>query len=779
MTKLVFANGNAYSDDGTSGHDMRTGGFRDNLMPMIADIMGEAGDKLAAAAAQAVLATQQASLAQASAATAVTAPGTVASSETQLTIGIDVQNLMVEPHKSIAIGAWYVIACTATPQIQMAGPVKAYNEATGALQIGTTVSKGNGTFSAWTVSLSAPIPSLSSFVSSIPPGYNITSSDQGNVLKYTAAVPGTLTAASVVALGSGFSGWIRATRSSLTLDPFSSELVNGAASFVIRPGELWYYSVTNGAFTLELVEASATAAVLQINTNQVLGAASARILNFTPTVPNLSVTMADATTEPVGSQVRVVQNSGLVDLTLRNAAGALLATVQPGGIANLALSDNSTANGNWKPWGQGLSPLAWPRVNSSVGGAAVTTKAVLKLSPTLAVFITQGPANVFATAYDLSTDNLGLPTSLGNLGAFVNAQVITANSAMICGAGPVNSIVAFTVSGVLVSPGAPANASPVGSPAGCLVLSPTQAVVWSGTSNTLPVLGLTITGNALAIGNVTTNALGTNASVTFVPAMAIAVSATVAMFPAQDTNGAARVGIVSFSGTAQPTFIAWTALTTTSNFNGISNLLASPAGVANEWWYLDNTLAPTQLRKVSWNGSAFAVSSVATATATFAAVGTITKYGTSVLLTPTTTAGNFFDVYKADAGGFTKLTDAAASSLNAQGSVGGGLNFNYLAIGTAGVTAFDLVNKVPRALMPFAGAAAVFSNGSKDYLVGLQPGAIGAAVDNSSTAAAPSIPASFAIPNIGSLVSANMAQVFGNKAVMLNASGYMSVMEMA
>lgn len=48
MTNIV-ANGNAYSDDGSSSRDMQGGGFRQWLLPMLGDVMQQAGDGSSAA----------------------------------------------------------------------------------------------------------------------------------------------------------------------------------------------------------------------------------------------------------------------------------------------------------------------------------------------------------------------------------------------------------------------------------------------------------------------------------------------------------------------------------------------------------------------------------------------------------------------------------------------------------------------------------------------------------------------------------------------------------
>ncbi|WP_395454794.1 hypothetical protein ACHMW5_13765 [Azospirillum melinis] len=81
MTSVTFPNGNSYSDDGTTANDMRNGGFRTSLLPMISDTIVVSNSAVAAAAsavpaattasAAATTATTQAAIATAAANTAV------------------------------------------------------------------------------------------------------------------------------------------------------------------------------------------------------------------------------------------------------------------------------------------------------------------------------------------------------------------------------------------------------------------------------------------------------------------------------------------------------------------------------------------------------------------------------------------------------------------------------------------------------------------------------------------------------------------------------------
>lgn len=89
--------------------------------------------------------------------TAINAPGTSATSTTNLTIGAGGKSLTVQSGKSIVVGMSVKIAVTIDPVNWMHGDVVSYDSATGALVVNVTATNGAGTAAAWTVSLSGPI----------------------------------------------------------------------------------------------------------------------------------------------------------------------------------------------------------------------------------------------------------------------------------------------------------------------------------------------------------------------------------------------------------------------------------------------------------------------------------------------------------------------------------------------------------------------------------------------------------------------------------------------
>lgn len=157
----VTVNGNKYSDDGSTPRDMNNGGFRQQLLPMISDTMIDTSGKVAAAAHQAELAQAAADAAAVSASTAVSGPGSNATSTTSLTVAMGIQSLAIQPGKTLSPGMPCTIASTASPRNWMNGSIDSYNSATGALQVYVTnigvVTPGvYPTLSAWLISLSGP-----------------------------------------------------------------------------------------------------------------------------------------------------------------------------------------------------------------------------------------------------------------------------------------------------------------------------------------------------------------------------------------------------------------------------------------------------------------------------------------------------------------------------------------------------------------------------------------------------------------------------------------------
>lgn len=116
-----------------------------------------AGSAAAAwASAGNALASEQAAAVSANA--ALNAPGTTGTSVSALSVGAGSKSLTIQAGKVIVPGMTLVIARTAMPaSVRMSGVVTAYNAVTGLLDVSVDGFTGSGSFSDWTVSLSAAV----------------------------------------------------------------------------------------------------------------------------------------------------------------------------------------------------------------------------------------------------------------------------------------------------------------------------------------------------------------------------------------------------------------------------------------------------------------------------------------------------------------------------------------------------------------------------------------------------------------------------------------------
>lgn len=142
----VGGDGSTVTDDDNASTGLANGGFRTRLLPMFTNVVNIALNALASATAAA-----------ASALTAVNAPGTSATSTTSVAVGTGSKTLVIQTGKNIVVGMAVMVAETAAPATNwMHGFVTAYNSGTGSLTVDVDATAGSGTYTDWTISLSAP-----------------------------------------------------------------------------------------------------------------------------------------------------------------------------------------------------------------------------------------------------------------------------------------------------------------------------------------------------------------------------------------------------------------------------------------------------------------------------------------------------------------------------------------------------------------------------------------------------------------------------------------------
>jgi hypothetical protein len=139
--------GNTYSDDANPTTGLANGGHRTRWIPMIIALVNMAAQVLANATAAA-----------AAAVTAVNAPGTSGTSTSSIALGLGAKAFATQTGKAWAVGQWVNVARTSAPSTSYAtGIITAYNSGTGAMTVDVKQFAGSGTFTNWTISLSAPV----------------------------------------------------------------------------------------------------------------------------------------------------------------------------------------------------------------------------------------------------------------------------------------------------------------------------------------------------------------------------------------------------------------------------------------------------------------------------------------------------------------------------------------------------------------------------------------------------------------------------------------------
>ena len=165
---------------------------------------------------------------------------TNSTSSTSMTIGTgSSKSLTVEAGKSYVKGMWITPAYTNDPKEWMSGIVESYNSGTGALVFYPTESSGHSTTrAAWTVSQARPNTGQKFYRSARTSNTILTANDYGKLIDITSGTF-TQTFDPCASLQDGW--WVRIRNSGtgdITLDPSSTQTIDGRTSFIMFPGEV-------------------------------------------------------------------------------------------------------------------------------------------------------------------------------------------------------------------------------------------------------------------------------------------------------------------------------------------------------------------------------------------------------------------------------------------------------------------------------------------------------------------------------------------------------------
>lgn len=221
--------------------------FDDELNTSIGQMntdIAQANTDAATATTMAATATTKAAEATASALTAVNAPGTSGTSTTSNAIptsGLPVtKSFVTQADKDWQVGMTVKVARTSAPKNFMLGTIDDYDDVTGDFDLNVTHAQGTGTYTDWTISLAAPI--MSTVANSVVPkssGFTAYKYDKGSIYHCSAAL--TMAMDAVATLEAGWYVYVKNTGTStaVTVDPNSSETINGASTLTIHPGETY------------------------------------------------------------------------------------------------------------------------------------------------------------------------------------------------------------------------------------------------------------------------------------------------------------------------------------------------------------------------------------------------------------------------------------------------------------------------------------------------------------------------------------------------------------
>jgi hypothetical protein len=250
-------------------------------------------------------------------------------SSTSITVATGSLAITASTGKQWQVGQHLYVARIAAPTTWLSARVVSYDPGTGALSLDVVAVNGSGTYTDWQISIggaqgpSGTINSLAESTKSA--GYTLASGDKGKVIR----LDGTFTLAftSAATLGAGWWCWLHNIGSgAITLDPSSTQQIDGLTSYLSYPGEMRLVWCTGSAFRSVVVHPF-----------------------------NVNYTASSTFTDPPGYARLTVRAWGA------GGSGAKLSTGASGGTGGACMDDS------WSP-----TPGTSRIVTIGAGGAAVT-----------------------------------------------------------------------------------------------------------------------------------------------------------------------------------------------------------------------------------------------------------------------------------------------------------------------------------------------------------------------------------------------------------------------
>lgn len=508
MTQVTL-NGHVYSDDGTAARDMQGGGVRNWLLPMLSD----AAVEINIAKAAQTYASQASTYAAQSQGYSISAAGYSAAingtSNTAVTIGTGSKTFDTQTYKQFSVGQYIVVARTSAPSTRMYGQVTSYNATTGALVVDVQLIYGSGTVSDWSIGVAGDRgvegPPSRMYYTAKTSGFTAGAGDIGKMFDCDGTF--SVSFAQTATLADGwFVYLVNSGTGLITLDPYGSELIDGAVSAKLPPGYACMIEGNGSALRTVWSLPQQDSSPASAQTGDYAIDYTDRQIVCNPGSGSQVITLPSAAPMLAGNGFSIINIHASNTLTIVDNTGAPLYRLPPRSSVDVGLQTAGTQAGVWV-----ITESPAPTPGGIVRSGAVTTllaskvcHAVQALGGNRFLHVASGSAAgtlqfVVSTVSGL-TITTGTPVTIsGAVGAFVQLLPVTGGYVAIYATGVWSTLyaVAVTVSGTTVTAGTPVTLA-AGSVYADSALCPTIDCSTSGTTGVAVYASSTTTVDAVA-----------------------------------------------------------------------------------------------------------------------------------------------------------------------------------------------------------------------------------------------------------------------------------------